>query len=63
MLHELLLALFGTTGGFFLDSDVLPSDQQPRGFLVNPKLHQVLSPAELEILTRIAQLGWQFKQI
>lgn len=67
MLHELLLALFGTTGGLFLDSDMLSSEELPSGnrggFLVNPKLAGVLNPAELEMLTRIAQLGYQFKLI
>ena len=56
MLHELLLALFGTTGGIILESDDGDS------FLVNPKL-TFLTPAEVELLTRIVQLGSMFKRI
>ena len=47
MLHELLLALFGTTGGIFMEID--------ESFQVNPKLtNGFLSPAEVEMLNRLA---------
>lgn len=54
MLHELLLALFGTTGGVIIESD--------GRFIVNPKL-TFLSPAEVELINRIVVLGYQFKVI
>ena len=54
MLHELLLALFGTPGGIIIESD--------ERFIVNPRL-DFLSPAEIEIINRIAALGYLFKRI
>ena len=61
MLHELLLALFGTTGGLFLEQPA--NDSSPGCFIINPKLHGLLSPGEAEILQRIISLGWQYKRI
>ncbi len=57
MLHDLLLALFGTTGGLIVDSDTT--------FMVNPKLvaSGMLNPAEAEMLNRIVILGWWYKKI
>jgi hypothetical protein len=54
MLHELLLALFGHTGSIILDME----DK----FGVNPKL-TFLSPAEIELINRIAQIGHMYKKI
>lgn len=54
MLHELLLALFGHTGSIICDID----DK----FQVNPKL-DFLTPAEIEMINRIAYLGHLFKKI
>ena len=54
MLHELLLALFGHTGSIIIETE----DQ----FLVNPKL-DFLTPAEIELISRIAKLGYMYKNI
>ena len=54
MLHELLLALLGTTGGIIVETEA--------GFQVNPKLG-FFSPAEAEILNRIVVLGHFYKRI
>ena len=61
MLHELLLALFGTTGGLFLEQP--PTETSPGSYIVNPKLEGLLSPGETDLLKRIISLGWQYKQI
>ena len=55
MLHEILLALFGHTGSIIVDCD----DK----FGVNPKLiiGGVLTPAEVELINRISQLGFLYK--
>lgn len=55
MLHELLLAILGTTGGIIVDSG-------ESGFQVNPKL-TFFSPAEVEIINRIVSLGHLYKRI
>ena len=56
MLHELLLALFGVPGGVFIDVE----DR----FMVNKKLEgTLLSPAEVELLNRIVNLGYMSKRI
>lgn len=57
MLHDLLLALFGTTGGLIVDSGT--------NFMVNPKLvtSGMLNPAEVEMFNRIVILGWWYKKI
>ena len=60
MLHELLLALFGTTGGLFLESQ--DDENNVSTFYVNPKLN-FLSPAEVELLNRTVQLGALYKRI
>jgi hypothetical protein len=58
MLHELLLALLGTPGGIFLESE------DRGGFIVNPKLEgTLLSPAEVEMLNRIVILGSHCRRI
>ena len=61
MLHELLLALFGTTGGLFLEQP--PTESLPGSYIVNPKLLGLLSPGEAELLTRIIHLGYNYKRI
>ncbi len=45
MLHELLLALFGHTGSIIVEEE--------GSFVVNSKL-EFLTPAELEMINRIA---------
>jgi hypothetical protein len=52
MLHELLLALFGHTGSILIENE--------EGFMVNPKL-DFLSLAEVEMINRIATLGFLYK--
>lgn len=54
MLHEILLALLGHTGSVIIEQD----DK----FIVNPKL-QFLSAAEVEIISKVIQLGFLYKQI
>jgi hypothetical protein len=54
MLHEILLALLGTTGGIIIEAD--------GKFIVNPKL-TFITPAEAEMLNRIANIGALFKKI
>jgi Gamma tubulin complex component N-terminal len=61
MLHELLLALFGTTGGLIIEQSA--TDNDPGCFLVNPKLLGLLSPAEAELINRIVTLGHWYKRI
>lgn len=54
MLHELLLALFGHTGSIIVEAE--------ESFIVNPKL-TFLTSAEIEMINRIAVLGYLFKRI
>ena len=54
MLHEILLALLGHTGSIIIEME--------EGFLVNPVL-EFLSTAEVDIINRIVQIGFLYKQI
>ena len=63
MLHELLYALLGYTGDIIIFQD--------GKFMVNPALYStdgtnpkaLLNISEVELMNRLVELGWQYKQI